>query len=145
VNVTLFDIGSRFIGMRAVPGTQDNPQILAMLRLDEDWPSGDEIAWCSAWLNWCAWLLRLPRSKRLAARSWLDVGSAVPLVSARSAFDVVVLWREAENSVWGHVGLFAGIDDRHVYLLGGNQNNAVSVAPFKLTRVLGVRRLLEEP
>ena len=93
MRVSLFDIAQRFVGIREIPGRQDNPQILAMLRLDQAWPSGDEVPWCSAFVNYCAWLLRLPRSKSLAARSWLNVGVPVPLTAATPGFDVVVLWR----------------------------------------------------
>jgi uncharacterized protein (TIGR02594 family) len=34
----------------------------------------------------------------------------------------------------GHVGFVVGEDDDHYYLLGGNQGNRVSVAPFSKTR-----------
>ena len=44
----------------------------------------------------------------------------------------------------GHVGFFAGLDGAHVLLLAGNQGDAVTVAPFDRTRVLGVRRLYVE-
>lgn len=64
-----FDIAQRFVGIAEIPGHKDSPQVLAMLRLDETWPENDEVPWCSAFLNYVAWLLRLPRSKSLRARS----------------------------------------------------------------------------
>jgi len=77
IEVSAFDIAQRFIGISETAGTVANPQILAMLRLDQAWPEGDEVAWCSAFCNYIAWLLRLPRSKSLRARSWLGIGQAV--------------------------------------------------------------------
>lgn len=144
MDVTLYDIAQRFVGVREIPGRADNPLILSMLKLDVDWPADDEVPWCSAFLNYCAWLLRLPRSKSLAARSWLAVGKPVPLVEAAMGFDVVVLWRGSEGGPGGHVGLFAGLGSKAhtVMLLAGNQNAAVSLAPFTADRVLGVRRLI---
>lgn len=150
MNVTAFDLASRFIGVREVAGTASNPLVLAMLRLDSEWPEGDEVSWCSAFLNFVAWMLRLPRSKSLAARSWLQVGAAVPLAAAIVGFDVVVLKRGPDPqpgpevlAAPGHVGLYAGLseDMKRVHLLGGNQGDSVSVASFDVARVLGVRRL----
>lgn len=145
--VTLYDIAERFGGIKEVPGSGSNPQILAMLKLDDQWPQDDSVPWCSAFLNYCAWLLRLPRSKSLRARSWLQVGQAIPLEEARPGFDIVILNRggPADPSVIeapGHVGLFAGREGPDtVSLLGGNQGNTVSVRAFPVREVLGVRRL----
>jgi len=80
----------------------------------------------------------LPRSRSLAAASWLQVGQALELFVARVGFDVVVLEREGGH----HVGFFAGRDDKgKVLVLGGNQADAVNVAAFDEAKVIGVRRL----
>lgn len=144
MTITLYDIAQRFVGMREVEGKVSNPAILAMLQLDNDWPKDDEVAWCSAALNYWAWLLRLPRSKSLMAKSWLGVGRPVHLVDARAGFDVAVLWRGERDGTAGHVALFAGLDRTDILLLGGNQGNSVNVSPFPQERILGIRRLLEE-
>jgi uncharacterized protein (TIGR02594 family) len=150
MSITAFDVASRFIGVKEIAGTSSNPLILSMLRLDNKWPEGDEVAWCSAFLNFVCWLLRLPRSKSLAARSWLQVGKSVPLHVAMIGSDVVVLKRGAGEqpgpdviAAPGHVGFYAGVseDGKFVNLLGGNQGDSVSVASFPMDRVLGVRRL----
>ena len=150
ISTSAFSIAQRFIGIKEAAGVASNPQILAMLRLDESWPAGDETAWCSAFVNYIAWLLRLPRSKSLAARSWLKVGVPIQLEQAVAESDVVVMQRgegkqpgpEVINAP-GHVGFFAGYDpeSKLVQLLGGNQGNAVSIAAFPADRTLGIRRL----
>jgi uncharacterized protein (TIGR02594 family) len=150
MNVSAYTIAERFIGMKEIPGHKDNPAILAMLKLDGDWPEHDEVPWCSAFVNYIAWLLRLPRSKSLRARSWLGVGRPVDLSLAKLGFDVVILQRgsgvqpgpDIVNAP-GHVGFYAGVEDMSVILLGGNQSNKVSLAPYPSTRILGVRRLHE--
>ena len=144
--ITPFSLAQRFVGTKEVDGHASNPQVLAMLRLDSDWPEGDEVAWCSAFVNYIAWLCRLPRSKSLAARSWLGVGQAVTLANAEVGSDIVVLNRSGGNldpSVAGpgHVGFFASVDGTNVMLLAGNQGNSVSIASFPASRILGVRRL----
>jgi len=127
-----------------------NPQVLAMLRLDAAWPKDDSTAWCSAFVNYMAWLLRLPRSKSLAARSWLKVGVPVTPLDARAGFDVAILKRgDGEQpgpdvlDAPGHVAFFAGFDvpRASILLLGGNQGDQVSVAGFPLSSLLGIRRL----
>lgn len=144
MNVTLYDIASRFIGLKDVPGPISNPQVLAMLRLDDQWPENDEVPWCSAAMNYWCWLLRMPRSHSLMARSWLDVGTPISLGQARADADVVVFWRGSPGSPSGHVALYSGIDDKDpnfVQVLGGNQGNSVRVSPMPIDRILGVRRL----
>jgi len=150
MQITAFDLASRFVGVKEVAGTSSNPLVLAMLHLDQKWPEGDEVPWCSAFLNFIAWMLRLPRSKSLAARSWLQVGRPISLSEAVAGFDVVILERgsglqpgPAVIDAPGHVGLYAQADEvgGFVYVLGGNQGDSVSVARFDVARVLGVRRL----
>ena len=52
MEITPFELAQRFIGVKEVPGTTDNPQILAMLKLDGEWPEHDEVPWCSAFVNY---------------------------------------------------------------------------------------------
>jgi uncharacterized protein (TIGR02594 family) len=151
MQITAFDLAQRFIGTKEVAGTASNPAVLAMLRLEDGTVQDDATAWCSAFVNYVAWLLRLPRSKSLAARSWLQVGTPIALEEARPGYDVVVLSRgtgaqPGPNVIAapGHVGFFAGLDGLHVLLLAGNQGDAVNIASFDRTRVLGVRRLYAE-
>lgn len=147
--ITAYDLAQRFIGIKEIPGGQHNPHILAMLKLDNSWPTGDEVPWCSAFTNYIAWLLRLPRSKNLQAQSWLQVGKAVKLEDASVGFDVVVFSRGTTQPVGpgllppGHVGFYGGHSAAHVQTLGGNQSDSVSLAPYATSRLLGVRRLWE--
>ena len=146
--MTAFDLAQRFIGTTETPGVASTPLVLAMLKLDASWVAGDEVPWCSAFCNFVAWLLRLPRSKSLAARSWLQVGRAVALSDATPGFDVVILQRGEGPQpgpeviqAQGHVGWFAGREGEDVLILGGNQGDAVTVARFPSARILGIRRL----
>src|SRR5947209_559378 len=130
IQISAFELAQRFVGIKEAAGHASNPQITAMLQLDVPDITQDEVPWCSAFANYIAWLLRLPRSKSLRARSWLDVGQPVQLPQAMVGFDVVVFSRG--GPVTGHVGFFAGRDTSQVYVLGGNQADAVNVAPFRL-------------
>lgn len=150
---TPYKIAERFIGVREIPGSEHNPQVMAMLNLDAKWPEGDEVPWCSGFVNYVFWLLRLPRSKSLRARSWLRVGNPVGFTepdrtSPEVGHDVVILKRgpglqpgpdviEAP----GHVGFFAGWERGKVYILGGNQGDEVNVRGYDTDRILGIRRI----
>jgi len=151
MQITAFDIAQRFIGIKEVPGMESNPMILAMLKLDGKWPEDDSVPWCSAFLNYVCWLLRLPRSKNLRARSWLNVGYAIHPDEAMPGFDVVILRRGKEPqpgpdiiAAPGHVGLYAGYQAGGIELLGGNQGDTVKVSRYDSKRILGIRRLVRE-
>jgi uncharacterized protein (TIGR02594 family) len=149
IELSAFELAERFIGIKEVSGPTSNAAILAMLRLDDSWPESDEVPWCSAFMNYIAWLLRLPRSKSLAARSWLLVGASVALADAEVGFDVVVLKRGSGAQPGpevikapGHVGFYAGREGGKVVVLGGNQADSVCLARYPVQRILGIRRLL---
>ena len=167
MNVTAYDIAETYVGTRELSGEEDNPQILAWLRTDMQWPEHDEVPWCSGFANDICKRLRLPRSKSLRARSWLNVGRPIPLEQAKVGFDMVILKRGGGDQPGpdvidapGHVGFYAGHEspsamgavmsaggtpaDGKVHVLGGNQGNAVSVASFPVSRILGIRRLYSE-
>ncbi|MEZ7197924.1 TIGR02594 family protein [Pseudodesulfovibrio karagichevae] len=147
IEMTAFDMAQRFVGVREVPGSQSNPAVLAMLKLDDDWPEDDDVPWCSAFANYVTWLLRLPRSKSLMARSWLKVGRAVN-EEAEVGFDMVILKRGGGSQpgpevtdATGHVGFYAGMENGKVLVLGGNQGDEVNITAYPRSRVLGIRRL----
>ena len=157
MDITAYELAQRFVGIEEADGPTSDPQILAMLRLDAKWVEDDETPWCSAFVNYIAWLLRLPRSKSLAARSWLTVGIPITIEQAGPGFDVVILTRGLQPQPGptvlrapGHVGFFASFEfgsedfEDKLWLLGGNQGDTVSVAPFDPKRILGVRRLYGE-
>lgn len=148
--MTLFELATRFVGeVKEQPGAVANSNFiqwcLESCGFDSNTP--DETPWCSAWLNRLCWILRLPRTKSAAARSWLGIGTPVVLTTAVPG-DIVILKRGTGEQPGpevlkapGHVGLFAGLDGSTVHVLGGNQSDGVTVASFPIARVLGVRRL----
>jgi uncharacterized protein (TIGR02594 family) len=136
--MTPFDAARKYLGVvKERPGASDHPLIqwwFELSRMGRD--VHDEVPWCSAFVNGVAWELGLERSENAAARSWLQVGTNVPIEKA-VAGDVVILTREGG----GHVGFYAGHSASTITLLGGNQANTVSLATFDRARLLGVRRL----
>lgn len=147
---TAYDLATRFVGeIKERPGEQDHPFIVWCHSLCGLTDVHDEVPWCSSFANGIAWILRLPRSKSAAARSWLSVGVPVtPSEAIAGANDVVIIKRGPDPqpgpeviAAPGHVGFFGGFDGGRVLILGGNQGNVVSVAPFPRDSILGMRRL----
>lgn len=139
--MTAYQIAARFIGIREMKGVRHHPLIqwwLSLCKYGLD--AADEVPWCSAFVNGVAWQLDLPRTQSAAARSWLDVGRAVPLSEAQVGFDVVILER-GDSPKAGHVGFYSAHSAQTVTLLGGNQSDAVTIQTFDRSRVIGVRRL----
>jgi uncharacterized protein (TIGR02594 family) len=152
IETTPYSIAQRYIGLEELQDQgQDHPFIQWCFSLcGMGMNTKDEVPWCAAFMQHGPWELRLPRSKSAAARSWLQVGTPVPLERAVVGFDIVVLQRGDGKqpgpeviAAPGHVGLFAGLEEngKYVLLLGGNQGDMVNISRFNSKRVLGVRRL----
>ena len=96
----------------------------------------DSVAWCAAFA--CAMLERSgtvsPRTLR--ARDFLAWGEALDTPEPGC---IIVLSRGEAASGAGHVGFYAGRAADRILVLGGNQSDAVSVASFPQSRLLGFR------
>lgn len=140
MNTEIINIALDQVGIKEIPGTQDNPEVLKYF--NEIGFDGaklkDETAWCSAFANWVAKEANLQYSKKLNARSWLNVGTKV---TTPEKGDVVVFWRESKTSWKGHVAFFIRETQNWIYVLGGNQNNQVKISAYPKNRLLGYRRL----
>ena len=140
------ELARRHIGLKEMPGHDVNtPLIMAMLLLDAEWPSDDEVPWCAAYVGWICWLAGLPRTKSLMARSWLTLGTHVHINAAQEG-DIVILNRGGPQDASvlnapGHVGFYISHDDTFIHLLGGNQSNRVHEGAYPKINLLGIRRL----
>lgn len=105
------------------------------------------IEWCAAFTNAILEESRIPSNKdhkyALTARAFLQWGESVdePVMG-----DVVVFPRGKEG--WqGHVGFYVKqqkIDGvLYYYILGGNQNNSVTVKLYRADKALGIRRSVQ--
>ena len=136
MNRTAYDVAADYarLGVVEKAGNEHNWIIMAMLTLFNDWPDADEVPWCSAALTFCAFNAGVEYSTSLLARSWLLVGEPISLDQARVGNDIVILKRGSgdqpgpENTTApGHTGLFAAATPGTVFLLSGNQNDAINI------------------
>jgi uncharacterized protein (TIGR02594 family) len=132
------DEARRLMGTREVAGRGSNPVI-------EDWAArlgipyrGDDIPWCGLFVAHCIGATLpdevLP-AHPLGARNWARFGS-----DCRPGLgSILVFWRESRASGKGHVGFYAGEDDTGLYVLGGNQSDAVNIKRLPRTQFLAAR------
>ena len=123
------------IGVHEIRGGE-NPRILEYHKAAGTGQDEDEDAWCGAFMGW-AWKglgHEIPKTAGLA-RSWLTWGQPTePKLGA-----VCVLWRGSPTGWQGHVGLLIARREGRVWLLGGNQGDAVCITSFPESQVLGYR------
>ena len=96
--------------------------------------------WCRYFVNYCLREADWSVPNGGMARGLLNWGDKIDLTDAKVG-DIIILWRGThDDGVSGHIGFFIKEDAYHVYLIGGNQGDAVTEGKFLKTKVIGVRR-----
>lgn len=125
------------VGLKEIVGSKHEPRIVKFFAdAGHAWVKDDETAWCAAFANAMLKRAGIEGTGSLAARSFLQWGEKLdkPRVGC-----LVVLSRGNPKGWQGHVGFYVGEDRTHIHVLGGNQSNAVSIARYSKTRLLGYR------
>lgn len=137
--MTPFNIARSYIGTTEGPGPADNPVIMEMYAsVGHDWVEHDSVAWCAAFVGHCLERAGIRSTRKLTARSYLDWGVPVDVVDAQQG-DIGVIPRG--SSRWqGHVFFIDRIEGQWVWGLGGNQDDAVNVKRYPVSKLLWVRR-----
>ena len=137
--MTPFVIAQSYIGLSEGPGPADNPAIMEMYAsVGHDWVEHDTVAWCAAFVGHCLERAGIRSTRKLTARSYLNWGIPVEIADAQQG-DIGVIPR-GRSSWQGHVFFIDRIEGAWVWGLGGNQNDAVSIKRYPVSKLLGVRR-----
>lgn len=121
------------LGTREVAGPGDAPRIVAYHQATALGARDDEVPWCSSFVAWVMERAGYVTTRSAAARSWQTWG-----VETEPRFGAITVL-ERGGPATGHVGFWVDADASRVWLLGGNQGDAVTIAPFARTRVLSCR------
>ena len=136
-----YDFAKQYLGLREQPGPGTNPLLVPMFDLAPDWLDQDdsETAWCGIFRGWIAHKCAtgLP-AEHFRAASWAKWGRAVNVAdpSTWQRGDTIIMTRPGGN----HVCLLDRVAGAYVHVLGGNQENAVTIAKYLRSRVTAVRR-----
>ena len=128
----------RLRGVEEIAGPAHNALILNWAADLDIAYSADETPWCGLFVAHCIGA-QLPDeplpTAPLGARNWRRFGR--PTTPQPAA--LLVFWRERRDGPFGHVGFYAGEDETHYHVLGGNQSDKVSVARLPRSRLLEAR------
>jgi uncharacterized protein (TIGR02594 family) len=123
------------MGTKEVPGTQHNSRIVDWFsKVGAGWFTDDETPWCGAFVGAMLKLSGVEivdKGLAVRAKEWAAWGKPTqPRVGA-----IAVFGREGG----GHVGFVVGESATNLYVLGGNQSNAVNIMPLAKSRLIAMR------
>lgn len=133
-----YEIALSQYGLQETPGAASNREIEKYFEAS-GFSFTDDIAWCSAFMNFCQNEAGNEATCSLAAKSWLQWGEET---KEPELGDVVVFHRGDPNSWTGHVGFFMCERYGFVWTLGGNQSNRVMISAYASSRVAGYRKAI---
>lgn len=123
-------------GTQEIVGAKHNQRVLEYFaKTGNSWVHDDETAWCAAFVGFCLETGGIASTKKLNARSYLTWSQ--PTLTPKLG-DIVVFQRD-NSPVLGHVAFVIKISGDSIYVLGGNQANAVNIEKMSLKDVLGYR------
>ncbi len=123
-------------GVREIPGKENSAEILRYFREAGDTSvESEETPWCAAFAGAMLKRAGCEGTGSLLARSYLDWGLSLE----EPRFGAIAVLARGDDPAAGHVGFLIGTTGEKLYLLGGNQNDAVTIAAFDAARLLGFR------
>ena len=139
MNVEIINAALKEIGVSEIRGRHHEARILQYFEaIGKGWVRDDETAWCAAFVNFILSECDYKGTGELNARSFMSLGHDT---KTPSMGDIVVFWRESKDSWKAHVAFFIREDATHIYCLGGNQSNKVSIAKYPKYKLLSYRRI----
>lgn len=124
------------IGQREVSGANDNPRILDFYReVGHPDATHDEIAWCAAFVGASLQRAGHDSTRSLLARSYLNWGQTI----ATGRLGAIAVFSRGGDPSAGHVAFYLDSDSSRIFVLGGNQGDAVSVTAMPRDQLLGLR------
>src|SRR5215211_4575366 len=133
-----FSVATRFLNdhLKEAQGPANNATIVEMFRVSgHPEVKDDETPWCAAFVGACLRLSGYKSSGSLGARSYQTFGEDLRNQPRKGC--IVVFWRDDPKSAKGHVALYDREDGDGIFVLGGNQGDAVSFGRFPKSRVEG--------
>ena len=130
------EVARKEIGIHELAGSQHSLRILEYGQSTVLKTTTDEMAWCSAFVNWCFAQVGINGTRSAVGRSWLKWGRSIldPVPGC------VAVLKRGHSPRQGHVGFFVSKDpDGHIELLGGNQKDSVCIQKFSSSQVLSYR------
>lgn len=127
------DVARAEFNQKEIEGLRHNPRIIEYHATTTLRATTDEVAWCASFVGWCLLKAGLPSTRSAAAISYATYGTPVETPQEGC---IAVFSRVGGN----HVGFYVGEDAQgRILVLGGNQGNKVSIAPYSRASLIGFR------
>lgn len=117
-----FKWAARELGTRELPDNR-GPAIRRYIQLAHCGNEGDP--WCAIFTNAALEASGVRGSRSAMARSYVGDKANFIRLAGPAPGCIVVFWRGAMSSPYGHVGFYTGEVPGYVYCLGGNEGDAV--------------------
>ena len=119
---------------RDTPGVKKpaNPMIIGFFAATRTEPfQGDQTAWCAAFMCWTLALTNVKHPSSAGSKSFRSFGAS----TKDPARGDIVVYKSTDDPIRGHVGFFDGYaaqDKSAIYIVGGNQRDALTRAKWGL-------------
>jgi uncharacterized protein (TIGR02594 family) len=123
------------IGVKEIPGKPSNKRIEQYHKVAGGFGWTDSVPWCASFISFVMVKsgYKLPEYP-YRAKSWLKWGKGVDM----PCYGSLAIKSRVGG---GHIGIVVGIttDGNYLYLLGGNQNDAVNIKKYRISNFIGFR------
>jgi len=123
-------IAIKEIGVKEIKGPKHNPRVIEYMNATKwgKWVHDDETPWCAGFIGWVmveAGYGDFIPDYSLGAKSWLNFGVS----AGKPVFGAIAV---KSRKGGGHVGIVVGENKKRgtLYILGGNQSDAVCVKEY---------------
>lgn len=127
-------VAEKEIGVKEITGVEANKRIVEYAATTTLKATSDEVAWCSAFVNWVLKQAGMYYTRSASARSWLKGLAQIP----EPMPGCVVVFKRGNNPQSGHVAFFTSfVGNGFIKVLGGNQGDSVKYSNYNTEDVLG--------
>jgi uncharacterized protein (TIGR02594 family) len=127
-------VAYREIGQEEIAGPQNNPRIIEYLGSvgSTQELQDDEVDWASAFVEWSLRQTGIAGPRSMEPSAWLNWGRTI----AEPELGCVVVF---SFKGLGHVGFYVKTEGNSLYILGGNQSDAVKISRYAKKDAIGYR------
>ena len=124
----------KYLGIKEIAGSKNNATVVDFWKkIHLNSISNDEVPWCAAFVGAVLENVGYKSTRSGLAKSYLNFGEKL---NGPALGSIVVFTRKGG----GHVGFVVGKDkDGNIFVLGGNQSDAVNIKKFTTQNVVGYR------
>ena len=125
-------IAEKELGQKEIVGAKDNPRVVEYHQVTSLKATDDETPWCASFVSWCFEKVDIKSTKSARAKSYAESSDFIKV--DKPVYGCVCVYTREGG---GHVHFYVKQDNSKIFGLGGNQSNAVNIAGYDKSRLLG--------